>query len=75
MLRDLVQPNFTNIFQAPAKVRGFPCGSAGREFACNAGDLGLRSEAAGGTEAPGQQEGSISESSNSFFSSYVTLRN
>ena len=63
---------FPRIF---AKVRGFPCGSAGKEFACNAGDLGLRSEAAGGTEAPGQQEGSISESSNSFFSSYVTLRN
>ena len=55
VLRDLVQPNFMNIFQTPAKVRAFPCGSAGKESACNAGDLGLSSEAAGETEAPGQQ--------------------
>ena len=24
----------------PTKVEGFPCGSAGKEFDCNVGDLG-----------------------------------
>ena len=29
------------VFQQPGQVLGFPDGSAGKESACNAGDLGL----------------------------------
>ena len=37
-----------------AYIRGFPCGSAGKESACNAGDLGL---SPGLERSPGEGKG------------------
>ena len=39
-------------------IKGFPCGSAGKELACNAGDLGLTP----GLEDP-QEKGKATHSS------------
>ena len=33
--------NYKNIFATGSEKKGFPCGSAGTESACNVGDLGL----------------------------------
>ena len=35
-------------------IKGFPCGSAGKEFACNEGDLGLILGLGG---SPGERKG------------------
>ena len=41
-------------FPLEIQLSGFPCGSAGRESACNVGDLGLIS---GLGSSPGEQKG------------------
>ena len=37
-----------------SSIFGFPCGSAGKEYACNVGDLGLISRFG---RSPGQEKG------------------
>ena len=53
------QPNET-VFRLLVSRTGFPCGSAGKEYACDAGDLGL---IPGLGRSPGEGKGKATHSS------------
>ena len=41
LLNSLFLKHLLNTYYVPISILGFPCGSGGRESACNVGDLGL----------------------------------
>ena len=45
---------FFLVFVVPHSIQGFPCGSAGKESACNVGDLGSIPELG---RSPGERKG------------------
>ena len=50
----VVYANLGGFLGFPSKLRGFPCGSAGKDSACNAGDLG---SIPGLGRSPGERKG------------------